>query len=69
MEESFITFSKKSGKIQTGEIDPVALDSKIQSLNREYLDNEVAISDGLIKRENIKDELAKLIAITEQLPK
>lgn len=65
---NFITFTNKGGKIQTGDIDPEALEEKIQAVNQQYLDNEVVISDGLIQRQVLKDELNKLIAVKEQLP-
>jgi hypothetical protein len=68
MDQKFITFTKKAGKIQTGEIDPASLDVAIGKANQAYLNNEVIISDGLINRQVLKDELNKLIAVKEQLP-
>lgn len=69
LDTKFITFTKKGGKIQTGEINPEILDIKIGEVNQAYLDNEVVIIKiGLIRRQKFKDELNKLIAVKEQLP-
>lgn len=65
-EEKFINLTPKNGKIQIAEVDLDTLDVKIQEANQAYLDNEVVISDGIIQRQILKDELNKLIAIKEQ---
>lgn len=66
MEEKFITFGGVGDKIKTAQVDVSTLESEIETVNQEYLANEVVISDALSQRQVLKDKLNKLIIFKEQ---
>lgn len=67
MDENYIKITKTKGKFQTAEFDSDSLELKISAVNDEYLANETAITSGIQKRAELRQELDKLIAIKEQL--